>query len=263
MVQPLTKRHLKTGELYTRRPEVEQQLESLLRLPTETRLARARNIDLKPPDSMSDEALLHLVRDAHRRGAEEERDALIRPLFIRCQSRLKRAMPDALFANAQKLRDEALSDFCDLMLSDGQGEIPDRLDYYEVHFADAFKKLRSTARRAQDRAFQRNTQLPEDADSDAEEPARADDVTRRAEELTKTPALQESTLNARDLERALKVLTPNERDAIVLQAMGYRIDSIKPKEATIAQKLGVTRRTIQNWLASAEAKLRAQAKEDQ
>ena len=79
----------------------------------------------------------------------------------------------------------------------------------------------------------------------------------------KTPALQESTLNAQDYERALKILTPNERDAVVLQAMGYRIDSTKPKEVTIAQKLGVTRRTIQNWLVSAEKKLRAQAKEDQ
>lgn len=88
-------------------------------------------------------------------------------------------------------------------------------------------------------------------------------MTQRAKELTQTPALQESALNAQDLERSLKILTPNERDAVVLQAMGYRIDSIKPKEATIAQKLGVTRRTIQNWLASAEAKLRAQAKEDQ
>lgn len=123
MVQPLTKRHIKTGELYSRRPEVEQEIEVLLRLPTGTRLARARNGDLKSPDSMSDEALLYLVRDAHRRGAEDERNALIRPLFIRCQARLKRAMPDGVYANAKKLRDDALSDFCDLMLSDGSGEI--------------------------------------------------------------------------------------------------------------------------------------------
>jgi hypothetical protein len=263
MVQPLTKRHLKTRDLYRRRPEVEHEIEALLKLTTATRLARARNIDLKPPDAMSDEALLHLVRDAHRRGAEQERNALIRPLFIRCQARLKRAMPDGLYANAKKLRDDALSDFCDCMLSDGSGEVPDRLDYYEVNFAGALKKLRSTVRRTQDREFKRNTQLPEEAESDTEEPARADDVTRRAEELTETPALQESTLNAQDLGGALKILTPNERDAVVLQAMGYRIDSIKPKEVTIAQKLGVTRRTIQNWLASAEAKLRALAKEDQ
>jgi DNA-directed RNA polymerase specialized sigma24 family protein len=263
MVQPLTKRHLKTEELYCRRPEVEREIESLLRLTTETRLARARSGDSKSPELMSDEALLHLVRDARRRGAEDERDALIRPLFIRCQARLKRDMPDGRYANAKKLRDEALSDFCDVMLTDGMGKIPDRLDYYEVNFADALKKLRSTVRRAQDREFYRNTQLPEDVESDAEEPARTDDVTRRAEELTAAPALQESTLNAQDYERALQVLTPNERDAVVLRAMGYRIDSIKPEEATIAQKLGVTRRTIQNWLASAKAKLRAQAKEDQ
>lgn len=263
MVQPLTKRHLKTRELYTRRPEVEQEIKALLRLPTETRLARALNVDLKSPDSMSNEALLHLVRDAHRRGAEDERNALIRPLFIKCQARLKRAMPDGSVANAKKLRDDALSDFSVLMFTDGTGEIPDRLDYYEVNFADALKTLRSSVRRAQDRDFQRNTQLPEDAASETDEPARANDVTCRAEELTKTPALQESMLNAQDYERALKILTPNERDAVVLQAMGYRIDSIKPEEATIAQKLGVTRRTIQNWLASAEKKLRAQAKEDQ
>ncbi len=263
MVQPLKKRQLKTGELYTRRPEVEQEIEVLLQLPTETRLGRARNIDLKSQDAMSDEALLHMVRDAHRRGAEDERNALIRPLFIRCQARLKRAMPDGSVANAKKLRDEALSDFCDFILSDGSGETPDRLDYYEVNLADALKTLRSSVRRAQDRDFQRNTQLPRDAGSDSEEPPRADDVTRRAEEITKTPALQESTLIAQDYERALKILTPNERDAVVLQAMGYRIDSIKPNEATIAQKLGVTRRTIQNWLVSAEAKLGAQAKEDQ
>jgi hypothetical protein len=262
MVQPLTKRHLKTGELYTRRPEVEGEIESIFRLSAEIRLARAKNNDLKAPESMSDEALLHLVRDAHRRGADDDRDALIRPLFLRCQSRLKSAIPDPLFANANVLRDESLAEFCDLLLADGQGEIPDRLDYYEVNFAAAFKKLRSAVRRAQDREFQRNTQLPEDAATDADEPARSDDVTRRAEELTKAAALQESTLNAQDLERALKVLSPNERDAIVLKAMGYRIDSIKPKEVTIAHKLGVTRRTIQNWLASAETKLRAEAKED-
>jgi len=263
MVQPLTKRHLKTRETYARRPEVEEEIEALLRLPTETRLAKARNVGLTSPVSMSDEALLHLVRDAHRRGAEDERNALIRPMFIRCQARLKRAMPDGSVANAKKLRDNALSDFCDFLLSDGSGVVPDRLDYYEINFADALKTLRSTVRRAQDRQFKRNTQLPEDAETDSEEPARADEVTQRAEELTRTAALQESTLIAQDYARALQILTPNERDAAVLDAMGYRIDSIKPEEVTIAQKLGVTRRTIQNWLASAEKKLRGQAKEDQ
>lgn len=261
MVQPLTKRHLKTGDFYVRRAEVEQEIEALLHLSAARRRDRANGDDLQALEPTSDEALLHLVRDAHRRGAEEERNALIRPLFVRCQTHLKRAMPDGRFANAHVLRDEALGQFCDLLLTDGQGEIPDRLDYYEVNFADAFKKLRSGVRRTQDREFQRSTQLPEDVDTDAEEPIRADHVTRRAEELTETHALQESTLIAQDLARALTILTPNELDAVVLQAMGYRIDSIKPKEQTIAQKLGVTRRTIQNWLASAEKKLRAQAEE--
>ena len=58
---------------------------------------------------------------------------------------LKRAMPDGSVANAKKLRDNALSDFCDFMLSDGSGEVPDRLDYYEINFADALKTLRSPA----------------------------------------------------------------------------------------------------------------------
>lgn len=262
MALPLTKRHCADDELYTRRVKVEAEIDALLALPAAERQRRA-TIGNGVAGWISDEALVHLVRDAMRQGDGAARDALMRLLFIRCQQRLKLAMPDKAFQNAGHLRDEVLGRFGELVASDGHGDNPDRLDYYEVNFAHAFKNLRTDVRREQDRALGRDVQLPDDQETEGDDPIRKDRVSRRAEELTMLPALQESLQNARDLDARLEGLNNKERKAVVLQAMGYPQHALDPTTETIAKKCGVSERTVYNWLKSADEKLGLMAKEDE
>lgn len=251
MVQPLTKRR-STGDraLYTRSMAVEAEIAALLDLDWATLIARSAS------SQMSDEALLHLIRKAHREGAEDERDKLLRPFLKRCRARLLKVLPDGRAANAADLRSEALGRLGELIAEDGQGESPDALDYYEVGMAGALAALREDLIRTQTRQTSRNVQLPHEVELDAEEAPRRDRVAERARDLTTMASTQEQALVAREFVEAFKDLTDDERMAVLLRHMGYEEESkTDPDKRTIATICGVTGRAIRYRLTNAARKL--------
>jgi hypothetical protein len=73
MAQPLTKTKEDDGTLYTRFPETEAAIEAALGHDLDRLSRRATIRDRKSPDYLPSESLVHLIRDAHRRGKATSR----------------------------------------------------------------------------------------------------------------------------------------------------------------------------------------------
>jgi hypothetical protein len=90
MAQPLTKIKEDDGTLYTRFPEIEVAVEAALGHDLDRLGSRATIRDRKSPDYLPSECLVHLIRDAHRRGDESRRDRLLVALLERCHAILNK-----------------------------------------------------------------------------------------------------------------------------------------------------------------------------
>ena len=138
MARPLMKTTEK-GEPYTRLPSVEAKIDCALMQDWATLARRARIVDPKAPDYLPSECLVHLIRDAIRRGDHRVATVLMPPLLVRCELNLNKTVPDSVMRNAEAVREEILSSF-QLLFTDDAAE--DALDYYECRFGRAFKTLR-------------------------------------------------------------------------------------------------------------------------
>lgn len=257
MARPLTKQ--KDGVPYTRPGGVEVHIDDALRADAATLRQRLLVTDKGAPDYLRSECLVHLVREAHRTGDEKRRDTILPVLFGRCEAILKIKVSDRL-PNAAHLREDVLSEFCELLLADGTGDNPDELDFYECKFDLAFRTLRLDVIDRELRVVNRNADLSEDGDvseSDAYEDAFA-----RVSEAFRTPATQQSTLFLNDLWQAINALPPGQRKAVILvHVLGYDEESDNPNKVTAATLCNCTGRTIRNRLSRAAEKL-ARLKED-
>jgi hypothetical protein len=180
-------------------------------------------------------------------------------LLGRCEAILDTKISD-LLPNAAQLRDEVLSDLCELLLTDGAGDQPDELDFYECKFNLAFRTLRLDVIERQLRVVNRNANLPDHGEVD--EPDAYEDAFARVSEAFQTPAIQQSTLFLDDLWEAINALPPDQRKAVILvHVLGYDEESDIPRKVTAATLCNCTGRTIRNRLSRAAEKL-ARFKED-
>ena len=122
--------------------------------------------------------------------------------------------------NAEKIREDVLSEVGELLAADGTGEQPDELDFYECRFNSAFRALRI------------DVLTRELAEMDPPpicrtsgtlgEPDTHEDAFARMSEAFQTPATQQSTLFLEELWKAINALPPDERQAVILvHIMGY------------------------------------------
>ena len=140
MVRPLTKTN-KDGVRYVRPQAVETEIKVALQ---EDRTALRRRLmvtDRRSPEYLRSECLVHLIRDALRRRDEDRLNEALPILLSRCEAILKAKIANSL-PGADELREEVLSEFSELLASDGMGERPDELDFYECRFNMAFRTLR-------------------------------------------------------------------------------------------------------------------------
>jgi hypothetical protein len=77
------------------------------------------------------ECLVHLIREAKRRGDDAARDALLPLPLARCDANLN-AKVDGQIAGAVQLREDILGDFAELLAIDGSAEDRHELDFFEV-----------------------------------------------------------------------------------------------------------------------------------
>lgn len=258
MARPLTKRN-QYGVPYVRPRALEFEIDDALRLDLSTLRRRLLITDRASPEYLQSECLIHLIRDALRSGDDQRRDAILEVLLRRCEAILKAKISDGE-QNAEKLREMVMSDFAELLASDGRGEQPNELDFYECKFNLAFRTLRIDVIRNEKRHLKRNAQLP--AHEDEGEPDAYEDVFARLSEAFRIPSTQESHLFLEELVEAINALPNDERKAVILcHKLGYKEESEDPDEVTAATLCKCSGRTIRNRLSRAAAKL-SRFKED-
>jgi hypothetical protein len=257
MASPLTKKNAQ-GNPYTRPSAVEAQIDEVTGLSLPKLKER---LDITNPEQegfLRPETLVHFLRRGIATNSMEMFNAVLPVLLKRCEKTLEAKIFNSLSAVAE-LREDILGQFAELLASDGRGEIPDELDYYECRFNLAFRTfwidcVRKVGHSGQLAAAESEEELDEllvDEES----------VRRVSDSLhNDTP---ETRLRLQQLLEAIEMLPKAERDAVVLvHIMGFKEESNDPDEETAAKKCNCTGRTIRNRLASAVAKL-ARFQEDQ
>ena len=252
MARALTRKTRKTGQLYRRPPSIEAAIDRAVGedLPTISRRARVR--DPASPDFLPSEALLHLLREAKRRGDQTAMAGLLPLLLERCFANLKATVPDSGSPNAKQVREDVLQEFSLMLAGDGAGEDPDPLDYYECRFNRAFRALRIDLYRLEVGAANTITAVREPDDG---EPSAYDDAFTRLSDTLQSPAAAENAVFLKEVADVIEKLPPDEKEALVLR----RIYGLTEEAA--AELAGVTGKTIRNRLARATKKL-ASLKED-
>jgi hypothetical protein len=254
MVRPLNK--MKGGKTYTRRPEIEACINVALGQDLSTVLKRAAVRNVKDPDYMPMECLLHLAREARLRRDKDAEGKLLARLLIRCEARLLRAVPDGGLADAAGKREDILQEFGALFARVGTNADSTILDYYEVNFDDAFRVLR-WGRLRRERARAKHIQdLSEERDEDGNLIDEAE-VLASLSRAAQSPAQQEDCVYLGEVGEFVATLPPGEREAVRLVAIeGHKIESEDADEVTAATLCGVTGRAIRKRLASAAKKLK-------
>ena len=237
MLRPLTKCK-RDGERYTRQPVVESEIEGALRDDLITLKRRLLVTDRESSDYLRSECLVHLFRDALRRKDDHRWNTVLPVLLGRCEAILKAKISDQL-PNAERLREDVLSEFSELLANDGTGERPDELDFYECRFNLAFRTLRIDAVRQEIDQVERTAELPdhrEGGELEADE-----EVFARISESLQIPEAQQNNVF---LEEVLNTLPFDERKAVILcRVLGYKEESADPNEVTAATRCNCTGRT--------------------
>ena len=256
MARPLTKTKV-GGGLYTRPTGVETQIHDAVCLSRSDLQARLLIADRNAPGYLCSECLVHLVRQGRQSDDQQLMSAVLPVLLGRCEANLLVTVPDGGMPDAANLRQEILDDLADLFVTDGTGDLPDELDFYECRFNKAFRTLRIDAVRRDERRRKRSiTVVSLPPSEEASEPDAHEDALARMSEAFKILPTQEWEVFRGPFVRAIKALPADERDAVILvHVLGYKIESEDPQEETAATRCNCTGRTIRNRLTRAAAKL--------
>jgi hypothetical protein len=238
--------------LYARPPAIEASIELALREDLTTLSQRAMLSNQRSVNFLPLECIVHLLRDARRRGDENTMNALMPPLLMRCEAILKKRIAETL-PNPAEIRENILSDFTLLFVEDGTEGHSDELDYYECRFNLAFRSFRITHLRQE---LSRTQPLEHLAIQDDASPHATDEEFRLPRKVLTTPAAQfNNALRNEGLKAILNLPSDDQKAFILCRVLGYKEESEDPSVLTAAKVCGVTGRTIRNRLTRAEAKL--------
>lgn len=253
MARPLTRKD-KQGQLYTRPPNIESEIDSASSLTITELRAKLASTEKSSPGYLQSEVLVSLVREACRAGNQVLISAVLPVLLSRCEARLRVRVQESAFRDAATVREEALGSFAEMFAADGQGDDSDELDFFECRFNMAFLAFQiDHIRRELDR--ESATELIHD-EVDAESEQSTDDEFASVAAAYHTPATQEDARFREELAEAIDALPREEREAFTLvHLLGYQEESGDPNKVTAATLCGCTGRTIRNRVKSARAKL--------
>ena len=256
MARPLTKIEQK-GTLYTRPFSVEAQIDEVISLSRSDLQPRLLIVDRKAPEYLRSECLVHLVREGRQSGDQQLMSAVLPVLLGRCEANLFVKVPDGAMPDAASLRQEILEDLTDLFVTDGTGDIPDELDFYECRFNKAFMTLRINAVRRDAQQRKRSITVVDLPLSEAaSEPDAYEDAFARVSMAFRVLPTQEWDVFREPFVKGIEALPADERTAVILvHFLGYKEESENPEEETAATRCNCTGRTIRNRLTRAAAKL--------
>ena len=253
MVRPLTKR-TRTGAPYTRPPEVETEIKAALREDWGTLRRRLKIADGRSAEHVGSECLVHLLRDAHRKGDDRRMGAVLQVLLGRCEAILKATIPESE-PGAGEMREAVLGKFTELLARGCVGERPEELDFYECKFNRALQTLRFDVVDRERRRLWRRVEVPRWDDGDGLPLSEEEGLALLSEAGRARPTQEQSAL-LEEVKEAIEALPADEREAFVLcRVYRYKAESKDPAETTAAVLCGCTGRTIRNRLSRAETKL--------
>jgi hypothetical protein len=258
MAPPLTKKTVQEN-VYTRPSEVEAQIdEATLLSPADLKI-RLAITSSAVKGFLRPETLVHLLRKGIELNSMEMFNNILPVLLKRCEKTLNAKIASTL-PNVDELREDILGEFAELLASNGRGDIPDELDFYECRFNLAFRTF--WIERVQREVAHLGRFTAAESEGDFDELSFDEEYLKDISDSmhNDTP---ETRLRMQQLVKAIDTLPEKERDAVVLvHIMGFKEESNDLDEETAATKCNCTGRTIRNRLASAAAKL-ARFQEDQ
>jgi hypothetical protein len=257
MPRPLSKTK-SDGTTYTRFPEIEAAIDAAFMQDLETLRDRAAIRERKAKDYLPSECLVHLIREARRRGDDRARDTLLPLLFARCTVHLISKV-DSNIPTAPQLREDILGDFAELFAIDGSPQDRHELDFFEARFNLAFRNFRVTRVRPELDRLNTTQAIPDPAFADV---PIDEEVVARLSDLYRATNDPEQRVFRKQAHAAIMALPRDERNALILvRFMRLKEESKDPQERTAATLCNVKGRTIRYRLARAIAKL-SRLKED-
>lgn len=244
------------GAPYTRPAAVEASIDEALSQDIETVLQRAVIRRPGQPGYMSLESLLHLAREARLKGDKKAENTLLVPLLTRVEALLMKSIPDGGRADAEEIRQDILSSFCELFALVGTKLDATRLDYFEIRFHDALAALRFARLRKEGKRQKLFADLADEKDDEGN-PLDEEAALAKLSKAAQCPARQENLVYLAQVGRFLATLSPENREAVTLVAIeGYKIESEDPEEETAATICGVTGRAIRKRLKKVATQLK-------
>lgn len=258
MAQPLTKTK-QNGELYARPVNIETAIDEAIAQDLVTLTARAQIRNQQSPGFLPTECLVHLIRDARRRGDQKTMNGLMLLLFMRCEGILTAKIPGNYLSNAEDVREEILAEFAVLFAEDGIAGNTNELDFFECRFNAAFLTFRTPFINRERARTEPLVSIPaQDEDSGDF----TDDEFLSEMLGAFQPATQFDQALRQSLLRAIDTLPPDQCKAVMLYYFyGYPLESEDPTVETVASRCGVTPRTIRNRLSRAVAALSTKFKQ--
>jgi hypothetical protein len=255
MARPLNKMK-EGGGFYTRRPDIEACIDEVLTQSLDTILRRAAIRNIRDPEYMPMECLLHMMREARLKGDKYAEGKLYIPFMARCEARLRRAILDGGRADAAGIREEIMQDFNLLFARVGTNHDATALDYYEVNFNHAFLTLRFKRLRKEDNRRKVLVDIAQEKDEDGK-PLDDESVLAKLSQAVHKPTQQDNYVYLTQIGKFLATLSPEDRETVRLVLIErYTIESDDPDEVTAAKLLGVGRRAINKRLAKVASLLK-------
>lgn len=241
MIVPLTKRK-QDGTLYVRPDNIEALLVQLAELSRDDLLARAAIRKRTDPLYIPTECLLYFVRASRR----DNSDAWFERLYKILQERVLSTLPridgggGSVALTSERIRNAVFDRFVELLASDRR-QADDKLDFYEVRFAMALKRLRLDA---QENAW---NEANRSCSSDPDEEARSAPDHGESDSYAIDDDIFSDPLFRKRVYAAIDTLPREQSRTMHLLLLEWPIDSSDPKVMTIAKALGCTERSVRNY----------------
>ncbi len=238
-VKKLTKRKKETQELYARRPEAELQIGKVLSLENTQIFELLKNRQRDSADYLLDETIVYLLREPE--ADENFREILYTELNRRIWKLLKKFYkrfnnPADFEDFGQKIELAVIKKIFDTN--------SDSADYAQVNFGDFVIKTAKVAWRGELVKIEREKEI-----FYAEREGDDEDTSSRIENSLKSnDAPTDYTMLLRE---GLAKLPTHIKIVAELLLDGWQIESKDEGEPTISKTLGVSSRTIRNWLKEA------------
>jgi DNA-directed RNA polymerase specialized sigma24 family protein len=249
-VRPLTRTRQSDGSPYHREADVEAQVRELSAEADKARARRlfgAEDADWDDARRPREETLVYFLREYARRGDDETAWKIAEALIDRTAAHIQRKLARWRLPaeDADDCARDLFAALCDAVFDTGASA-----EFWEVRFWVCLdRKLWNLVEKRQ--AVIDSELSPGDQDAQAEEDAADQIFVRLADTGPRPDALAE-------YKEALSLLNDNERTALYLIYIeGLPEESEDPDRLSAAKVLGVTGRSVRNYLRRAKEKLAA------